>query len=61
MGDLSPDMPIGTLLVGVATAAVFGLLAIHGLMRWLASAGFAAFFAYRAALALLILLVPALS
>lgn len=61
LGDLSPDLSIPTLIIGVVTAAVFGLLAIHGLMRWLARAGFAAFFAYRAALAVLILLVPALS
>lgn len=61
LGDIPPELPLVTLAVGVVTAAVFGLLAIHGLMRWLARAGFAAFFAYRAALALLILLVPALS
>lgn len=52
---LSNDLPAATLAAGVVSAAVVGLLAIRGLLRWLARAGFAAFFAYRAALAVLIL------
>ena len=52
---LSNDVPAATLVAGVASAAVVGLLAIRGLLRWLARAGFAAFFAYRVALAALIL------
>jgi undecaprenyl-diphosphatase len=53
---LSPDLGAGTLAIGVASAAVVGLLAIRGLIRWLGRAGFGAFFAYRAAFALFILL-----
>jgi undecaprenyl-diphosphatase len=48
------------LVVGVVTAAVVGLLAIHGLIKWLGKAGLGAFFAYRAALAVLILVWPRL-
>lgn len=43
-----------TLGVGILSAAIVGLLAIHGLMRWLGKAGLGVFFAYRAALALAI-------
>ena len=43
------------LATGVLTSAVVGVLAIRGLLRWLAHAGFGAFFAYRAALALVVL------
>jgi len=52
---LSPDLPASTLALGVVTAAVVGFLAIRGLLRWLSGAGFGVFFAYRAALALVIL------
>ena len=52
---LAHDVPAATLAAGVVSAAVVGLLAIRGLLRWLARAGFAAFFAYRVALAALIL------
>lgn len=51
---LSHDISIAALAAGVVTAAVVGLLTIRGLMRWLGKAGFAAFFAYRVAFALLI-------
>ena len=48
------------LLVGIATAAVIGLFAIRGLIRWLGKAGLGSFFAYRAAFAALIVLWPRL-
>jgi len=48
------DMPRSVLWCGVASAAVVGWLAIRGLLRWLAHAGFGTFFAYRLAVALLI-------
>ena len=54
-----PELPIATLLIGVATAAITGLLAINGLIAWVKRAGFGAFFAYRAALALVILVLLA--
>jgi undecaprenyl-diphosphatase len=53
-GAISPM----TLGVGILSAAIVGLLAIHGLIRWLGKAGLGVFFAYRAALALLIVLWP---
>jgi undecaprenyl-diphosphatase len=53
---LSHDLPMGTLLIGVGAAAVTGFLAIRGLIRWLGRGGFAGFFAYRVALALLIMI-----
>jgi undecaprenyl-diphosphatase len=46
----------GTLLLGVVTAAVTGFFAIRGLIRWLGRAGFGFFFAYRLALAVLVLI-----
>ena len=52
---LPPGVPVGTLALGVIAAAVVGLLAIRGLIAWLARAGFGAFFIYRAAFAALIL------
>ncbi len=52
---LSSDLPASTLAIGVASSAIFGLLAIHGLLRLLARAGFLSFFLYRVALALVIL------
>lgn len=48
------DVPPATLAIGVVSSAVVGILAIHGLLRWLARAGFGVFFAYRTALALLL-------
>jgi undecaprenyl-diphosphatase len=48
---LPHDLPVTTLAAGVISAAVVGLLAIHGLVRWLARAGFGVFCAYRVALA----------
>jgi undecaprenyl-diphosphatase len=51
---LSHDLPRSTLLVGVLTAALTGFFAIRGLIRWLGRAGFGVFFAYRVALAALI-------
>jgi undecaprenyl-diphosphatase len=44
-------LPVGTLLAGMLSAAVVGLLAIGVLLRWLGRTGFAPFFAYRAVLA----------
>jgi undecaprenyl-diphosphatase len=52
---LPSDLEPGTLAIGVVVSAVVGLIAIRGLLRWLGRAGFGAFFAYRAALAGLIL------
>lgn len=50
--DVPHDVPFGTMAIGIVTAAVVGLLAIRALLRWLGHAGFAVFFAYRALLAL---------
>jgi undecaprenyl-diphosphatase len=52
---VSPDMPKSVLATGIVTSAVVGVIAIKGLLRWLGRAGFGAFFAYRALLALVIL------
>jgi undecaprenyl-diphosphatase len=52
---LPHDLPKHTLAIGVVSAAVTGFLAIRGLIRWLGRAGFGVFFAYRVALAALIL------
>lgn len=52
---LSNDLPLATLAAGIVSSAVVGLLAIRGLLRWLARAGFGAFCVYRVALAALIL------
>jgi undecaprenyl-diphosphatase len=52
---LSPDLPVSILLLGVGSAAITGFLAIRGLIRWLGRAGFGVFFAYRVALAALVL------
>jgi undecaprenyl-diphosphatase len=54
---LSPDLPLTTLAAGMITAAIVGLLAIRGLLRWLSRGGFLGFFAYRAALAVLLVIV----
>jgi undecaprenyl-diphosphatase len=51
------DVPPATLAVGVITSAVVGVLAIRGLLHWLARAGFGVFFVYRAAVALLLFAV----
>jgi undecaprenyl-diphosphatase len=53
---LPADLPMGPLAAGVVSAAVVGLFAIRGLIRWLGRAGFGAFFAYRAALAAVIMI-----
>lgn len=53
---VSHDLSLATLLVGVVSAAVTGFLAIRGLIRWLGHAGFGVFFAYRLALAAVVLL-----
>jgi undecaprenyl-diphosphatase len=52
---LSPEVPAATLAIGVVSAAVVGLLAIRGLLRWLSRAGFGAFFIYRLVLAAVLL------
>jgi undecaprenyl-diphosphatase len=51
---LPHDVPPISLALGVVTSAVVGILAIQGLLRWLARAGFGVFFAYRTALALVL-------
>jgi undecaprenyl-diphosphatase len=51
---LSPELPASTLAIGVVTSALVGVLAIRFLLRWLARGGFAGFFAYRTALALVL-------
>jgi undecaprenyl-diphosphatase len=53
---LPHDLPLSTLLIGVVTAAITGFLAIRGLIRWLGRGGFGVFFAYRLALAAVVLL-----
>ncbi|HEY3216438.1 MAG TPA: undecaprenyl-diphosphate phosphatase [Candidatus Eisenbacteria bacterium] len=53
---LTPGLPPSTLAIGVGTASLTGFLAIRGLIRWLERGGFGAFFAYRALLALGILI-----
>ena len=53
---VSQDLSPATLLVGVVSAAATGFLAIRGLIRWLGRAGFGVFFAYRLALAAVILI-----
>lgn len=50
--DVPAGLPVSTVLIGVASAAVFGVLAIRLLLGMLRRTGFAVFFAYRAALAL---------
>jgi undecaprenyl-diphosphatase len=52
--DMPHDVPAATLGIGVVSAAVFGILAIRVLLRMLRTTGFGVFFAYRAALALVI-------
>jgi undecaprenyl-diphosphatase len=49
------------LIVGMAVSAVVGILAIRGLLHWLGRAGFGVFFAYRLALAALVLMSAARS
>ncbi|MBI1797038.1 MAG: undecaprenyl-diphosphate phosphatase [Candidatus Eisenbacteria bacterium] len=51
---LPHDLPVSTLAIGVAVAAITGFIAIRGLIRWLGRSGFGVFFAYRVALALVI-------
>jgi undecaprenyl pyrophosphate phosphatase UppP len=46
------DLPLSTIAIGVATSAIFGVLAIRLLLGMLRHKGFGVFFAYRAALAL---------
>ncbi len=53
--DLPADLDLKVLAIGVVSAAVFGILAIRVLMTMLKRVGFGAFFAYRAGLALVIL------
>ena len=51
---LEMDTSVTALVVGVATSAIVGLLAIRLLIRYLGRAGFGVFFVYRTALAALI-------
>lgn len=53
--DLPAELDLRILAIGVASAAVFGILAIRVLMGMLKQVGFGVFFAYRAVLALVIL------
>lgn len=53
--DLPADLDLKVLAIGVVSAAVFGILAIRVLMTMLKRVGFGVFFAYRAVLALVIL------
>ena len=53
--DLPSGLPVGTLLLAVASAALSGLVAIKLLLRLLRHTGFGVFFAYRVALAAWIL------
>jgi undecaprenyl-diphosphatase len=53
------DVSMAAFAVGVGTSALVGFVAIRGLIRWLGRAGFGVFFAYRAALALLLFWVAA--
>ena len=50
--DVPHDLPLSTIAIGVATSALFGVLAIRLLLGMLRHKGFGVFFAYRAALAL---------
>jgi undecaprenyl-diphosphatase len=50
--ELSNTVPVSTLLVGVASSAVFGFLAIRFLLGMLRRTGFGVFAVYRVALAL---------
>lgn len=50
--DVPSGLPVSTVAIGVASAAVFGVLAIRLLLGMLRIRGFGVFFAYRAALAL---------
>jgi undecaprenyl-diphosphatase len=50
--DLSHEMPASTLLIGVASSAVFGFLAIRFLLGVLRRTGFWVFALYRVVLAL---------
>jgi undecaprenyl-diphosphatase len=57
LADIRNGLPAGILALGVLSASLVGFVAIRGLLRYLTRAGFGAFFAYRLALALIILLV----
>ncbi|NOT34929.1 MAG: undecaprenyl-diphosphate phosphatase [Candidatus Eisenbacteria bacterium] len=52
---LDHSIPLGTLGIGVGAAALTGFLAIRGLLAWLSRAGLFAFFAYRVAFAVLLI------
>ena len=56
MHHLGHGLSAGSVAIGITTAAVTGFFAIRGLIRWLGRAGFGAFFAYRLALAVLVLI-----
>jgi undecaprenyl-diphosphatase len=50
------NVPAEMLLTGVAVSALVGIIAIRGLLLWLGRAGFGAFFAYRAILAVVLIM-----
>lgn len=52
--NLPDGLPVAALVTGMITSALVGMLAIRGLITWLGRAGFGVFFAYRAVLALAI-------
>ena len=52
--DLPHDLPMAEITIGVGAAAIVGLLAIRGLVRWLGRSGFGPFCVYRLGLAALI-------
>jgi undecaprenyl-diphosphatase len=56
---LRDNVSTEALVVGIAVSALVGLLAIRGLLAWLGRAGFGAFFAYRAALAIVLVIAAA--
>jgi len=52
---LPHDVPLGTIAIGIACAAITGFIAIRGLIAWLSRAGFGVFFVYRLVLAAVLL------
>jgi len=59
VGDGLPDGAVGAFLVGIASAAILGLLAIAFLLRYVRNHSFAPFVIYRVALGVLVLGVAA--
>ncbi len=53
--DVPHDVPAGTMAIGVASAAVFGVIAVRLLLGMIRRVGFGVYFVYRAALAAVVL------